>query len=163
MRVVSGLKRILSGVVLIAAAVFIAFYLKDYLDRRNPDHAVPQLRVTADGQELDVYISSYYWRFAFGQEAEKREPEIDGGAVSILDEGIVQPNVLHGGEELIYEFSQQELSVYIDRSEAYSTAVFNLADEEVYVTHEPGAYYYIVTADFERGRVSYYFRIDVRN
>ena len=149
MKIISGIRRILTGAVLVAIAAFAAYCLKDYLDRKNPDFAVPQLLVTADGQELDVYLSSYYWRFAFGREAEKREPEIDGGAVSILDEGVVQTNILHGGEELRYEFSQTELSKLIDRSEAYSTYKFDLADEETYVTHEPGAYYYKVTADFE--------------
>jgi len=161
MKIISGIRRTLIGALLIAVAVFISYCLNDYLDRRNPDYAVPQLIVTADGQELDVYLSSYYWRFAFGREAEKREPEIDGGAVSILDEGVVQINTLHGGEELRYEFSQTELSRLIDRSEAYSTYRFDLADEEAYVMHEPGAYYYKVTADFVRGRVTYYFRIDV--
>lgn len=161
MNITFGIKRILLGIVLIAAAGFIAFYLKDYMDRKNPDYAIPKLHVTADGQELDVYISSYYWRFAFGHEAQLIEPEIDGGAVRILDEGVVQPNILHGGEELSYNFTQKEKARFIDRSEAYSTVDFHLADDETTVTHKPGAYYYKVTAEFERGRVLYYFRIDI--
>lgn len=161
MRITFGIKRILLGVVLIAAAVFAAYFLKDYMDRKNPDLAIPKLLVTADGQELDVYVSSYYWRFAFGHEAEMIEPEIDGGAVRILDEGVVQPNVLQGGERLFYSFTQKEIARYIDRSEAYSTVDFHLADDEMTVTNKPGAYYYKVTAEFERGRVLYYFRIDV--
>jgi len=154
-------KRILIGIVLIAFAVFISLYLKDYIDRQSPDYAIPQLVVTADGQKLNLYLSNYIWRFPFGQEAEKIEPEIDNGAVSVLDEGFVQANILHGGEELKYEFSQQESLRYIDRSESYSTVFFQLADHERYAPNEPGAYYYKVAAEFDRGRVEYYFKIDV--
>lgn len=160
-RVLDAVKRILLGIVLIALAVFVSLYLKDFIDRQSPDYAIPQLTVTADGQKLNLYLSNYYWKFPFGSEAEKIEPEIDNGAVSVLDEGIVQANILHGGEELKYEFSQQESLRYIDRSESYSTVSFKLADNERYAPNEPGAYYYKVSAEFERGRVEYYFRIDV--
>ena len=160
-RAVNIIKRVLLGFAFISIAVIVALYLKDVLDRQNPDYAIPQLRVTADGQELDLYLSNYYWKFDFGSEAVKLEPEIDGGAVSVLDEGIVQANILHGGEELKYEFSQEESLRYIDRSEAYSTVSFQLADNERYAPNEPGAYYYRVAAEFDKGRVEYYFRIDV--
>jgi len=161
MRVISVVKRVILGAFLISLSVFVSLYLKEYMDRKNPDYAIPQLTVTADGQVLDLYLSNYYWRLNFGKEVEKLEPEIDGGAVRILDEGIVQKNTLHGGEELKYEFSQQESIRYIDRSEAYSTVSFLLADNERYAPSEPGVYYYRVSAEFERGRVEYYFRVDV--
>lgn len=160
-RTINIIKRILLGIVFITLAAFISLYIKDMIDRQEPDHAVPQLIVTADGQKLNLYLSNYYWKFPFGNEAVKIEPEIDEGAVSVLDEGIVQANILHGGEQLKYTFSQQESLRYIDRSDAYSTVSFKNADNEKYAPNEPGAYYYKVAAEFERGRVEYYFRIDV--
>lgn|GEM_PF-2096234 len=160
-RALNIIQRVFIGAVLISVAVFISLYLKDVIDRMSPDNAIPQLTVTADGQQLNLYLSNYYWRFPFGHEAEKIEPEIDNGAVSVLDEGMVQANILHGGEELKYEFSQKENLRYIDRSESYSTVSFLLADNERYAPSEPGAYYYKVSAEFESGRVEYYFRIDV--
>ena len=160
-RIFNITKRLLLGAVLIAVAVFISLFLKDLIDRQSPDYAIPQLTVTADGQKMNIYLSNYYWKFPFGHEKDKIEPEIDDGAVSVLDEGIVPANILHGGEELRYEFSQQESLRYIDRSDVYSTISFHLADNEKYAPNEPGAYYYKVAAEFERGRVEYYFRIDI--
>ncbi len=155
------IKRALVGLILIALAAFLSYYLKDYIDRKNPDYAIPKLRVTADGQEVSVYISSYYWEFAFGDTTGRDEAVLDGGAVTAIDDGLVPVTQLHGGEVLRYEFSETVNSKLIDRSESYSTIIFNQADNERYVTSEPGAYFYKVMANYDRGWVQYYFRIDV--
>ena len=153
-----SIKRILLGIVLIALAAFVAFALKDWLDRKSPQNAVPLLTVEAGGKSVAVPATGYHWVFAFGHEAERMPSPIH----EAFEQGI--PKVeLHGGEELDLVFSQQSDYVLIDRSiEPYTYDFFQPAENERTVPFEQGFYVYMVDATFKGGRVQYYFTVVVQ-
>lgn len=159
------MKRLLIGVVLVVAAAFIAVALKDYLDQKSPEYAVPHLTVTADTTEVRTHLSHYNWKFVSGKEIVVTDPMLEqldqGRGVTGWDEGMVLSTTdLGGGERLNFSFSQKYAKIHIDRTDAYDYR-FNPTDDDTTVPYEKGAYYYRVTAEFKQGRVEYYFRINV--
>lgn len=158
------MKRLLIGILLVAVAAFLALFLKDYLDQKNPESAIPQLTVTADATDVETYLSNYYWRFLSGTEVQMTAPMLEqldlGLGLAGWEDGFVPSTELGGGERLRFFFSQQETVIHVDRTDAYDYR-FNPADDDTVVPYQKGVYYYRVTAEFERGRVESYFRINV--
>lgn len=147
------MKRVLLSLVLLAAAGFSAFFVKDAMDRRHPDYAVAKLTVTADSVELPVMVAEYDWSFAFGASAKKE-------TASIIDLGL-SPMMLLGGERLELDFSQAADSVTVERSGNYD---YNFAPAEgaLSVPFESGGYVYRITAEFPSGHAVYYFYVVVQ-
>ena len=150
------MKRVIAGIILIVLSGYFALFVKEYIDRRNPEHAVAKITVTADNQPVAAKLYGYYWHFSFGGDVEVAAPEIS----EIYELGIPATEV-RGGERLEVVFSHTPDYLFINRSnEAYSYS-FSAAEDEPYVPFLPGTYVYEVFAGFERGIVSYYFVIVV--
>ena len=147
------MKKILLSLVLLAAAGFSAFLVKDAIDRRSPDYAVAKLTVTADSVEVPVTVAEYDWSFAFGGSAIREAP-------SILDLGL-SPMPLLGGERLEIKFSQHADSFALERSGNYDYN-FEPIEGDLTVPFESGGYLYRVTAQFPSGRAVYYFYVAVQ-
>ncbi|MEG0751611.1 MAG: hypothetical protein RR998_01260 [Oscillospiraceae bacterium] len=144
------MKKLLVGAVLLVCAGFVAFFVKDMIDRQHPEYAVTQLTVTADTKDVAVIVAGFDWAFPFGGRA-KRE------AADIVEQYPV-PSVLLGGEKLELIFSQPIISLSVRRSESYSYALSDIGGD-LTVPFENGAYLYEVNASFEQGSVLYYFYI----
>lgn len=147
------LKKLIIGVLLIAISGFAAYYVKDYLDRQDPQYAIPQITVKADLQPVPAVVGGYDWQFAFGERVESLPDSI----FDIVFEEIH----LKGGEELSIDFSVDPVSYSIKRSDAYSYHFFEIPIEGVSVPFESGGYTYEVVASFEDGTALYYFYIVV--
>lgn len=146
-------KKFLLGIVLLAAAAFIAFCVKETMDLSHPEYAVARLNVTADTQEIPVTIAAYDWSFFF-------KSKNVTAARDVVD--ITLPSVeLLGGERLELDFSLQPESVEIKRSESYSYSFLDAAGD-LTVPYSSGAYIYQVDAVFNRGTARYYFYIIVQ-
>ncbi|NLC78720.1 MAG: hypothetical protein GX683_03215 [Ruminococcaceae bacterium] len=145
------MKKIIIALVLFAAAGALAFVLKDYIDRTNPDYAIPQISVTADSSEVATVVSGYSWQFAFGEPVVHEE-------TPVTELSVVTTELL-GGENLGIVFSQPTKSYTVRRSESFSYDFSPTEDMEV--PFESGGYLYEVVATFESGTVQYYFYIVV--
>ncbi len=143
------MKKIIAAIVLFAFAGVIAFYLKDYIDRQNPDYAIPKMTVTADSKEIPSVVSGYSWSFRFGDKVIKEETPIV--------ELSLERAILLGGEKLDISFSQPVNSIKVRISDSYSYEMHDA--EELVVPYESGGYIYEVYADFESGAVLYYFYV----
>ncbi len=147
-------KKIVLAVVLLCLSAFAAYYVKDLLDRQNPDNARPRVEVTADGQSVPVTVAGYQWSFFLGGRYEKTPP-------SVYDIAPV-PCPLSGGESVEITFSQPAEGLTVRRSASYS---YDFSDEsgEITVPFESGGYLYEVRAEFSRGWVLCYFYIIVNS
>ncbi len=146
--------RIFLGLVLVALAGFFAFFVKDAIDRRNPQYAVPQLTVLADNRAVSSTIGGFSWRFAFGDLVEQQP-----GSVYDL---YMEENHLQGGERINLSFSVQPSSCSLRQSDAYSYRFMDIPLDEASVPYQSGGYTYEVLAEFPQGRVLYYFYIVVQ-
>ncbi len=147
-----NVKKLIIALLLLCAAGFTAFWVKDMLDRENPEYAIPKVTVTADGQEIPVTISGYKWNFTFGGVFKKISPSVyDIAQVSVS---------LKGGESLETLFSQDVKKLNISRSASYSYN-FSPTENDMTVPYEKGAYLYDMYAVFDNGSMQCYFYIIV--
>ncbi len=144
------MKKLLISIILLAVAGFLAFFIKDYIDRQNPDYAVAGLTVTADINTVSAMKAGYDWTFAFGENVKKETP-------SVVDLSIA-PTELIGGEMLELNFSINPISYTVFRSGSYNYQ-FEELSPPFEVTYDKGAYIYMVDAIFPQGQVEYYFYI----
>ncbi len=142
------MKKFLLSIILLFCAGIVAFFIKDLIDRNNPDHAVPQINVMADTNVVTTITSGYVWTFAFGEQKSK-------DSIGVVDLSIV-PTELIGGELLDISFSRTPISYTVSRSGSYNYQ-FEVVKAPFVVTYEKGGYIYKVDAEFEQGTVEYYF------
>lgn len=144
------LKKVIASLLLLACAGALAFLVKDAIDVRNPEQAVAKMTVTADTLELPVAVAGFQWEFLFGRRACKKPMPV----FEIKLEPA--PGELLGGERLELVFSQPAKKIVIKQSKNYSYDFFEV-DGDLTVPFESGIYVYKVEAEFESGRVLYYF------
>ncbi len=149
-----SIKKAILTVVLLCLSAVAAYYVKDLLDRQNPDNARPRIEVTADGRDVPVTVSGYHWDFISGGSYEKTPP-------SVYDIAPV-PHTLLGGEVIDISFSQPVKEITVRRSASYSYDFTQEADV-ITVPFENGGYIYEVRAEFSKGWMLCYFYIIVHN
>ncbi|MEA5051579.1 MAG: hypothetical protein VB021_08955 [Oscillospiraceae bacterium] len=140
-----------AALALFAVAGAAAFYLKDAIDRANPDYAVPQITVTADSKPVATLTDAYSWSFYVGGDVIREETPVPDLSLT--------PVTMLGGETLDISFSQPALETKLTRTDSYTYTFKKTQDAAV--PFESGVYIYNVFARFERGAVSYYFCIVV--
>lgn len=145
------MKKIIIALVLFAAAGAITFVLKDFIDRKNPDYAIPQIVVTADSSEVSTVVSGYSWRFVFGEPVVREETPVTELSVAATE--------LLGGEKLSIKFSQPTTDYTVRRSGSFNYD-FSPTDDMT-APYESGGYLYEVIATYESGTVQYYFYVVV--
>ena len=143
--------KILLGLVLIAAAGFLAFYVKDIMDSKEPLYNIAQISVYADSQQVETMVGSYSWQFTFEEKAEH--------TLASLNDTDFPETRLIGGEQIDVTFSVEPIRYEVRRSDAYSYQFMNEDEERLIVPYEPGGYLYEVSAEFPQGIVVYYFYI----
>ncbi|MEA4912568.1 MAG: hypothetical protein VB092_08185 [Oscillospiraceae bacterium] len=144
-------RKCIVALLLLAFAGGTAFYLKDLIDRANPDYAIPQITVTADSKAVPTITDAYSWSFYVGEDVIREETPVPDLALTAAD--------MLGGEALDIIFSQPALETKITRTDSYTYTFQRVTD--LTVPFESGFYIYNVFARFERGAVSYYFCVSV--
>ena len=146
-----NVKKIIASLVLLCVVGFIAYCVKDVIDRQYPDYARPKVTVTADGQDIPVTVAGYQWDFALGGTYHK-EPPI------VYDIKQTAVETLRGGERLEITFSQPVRELTVNRSESYSYN-FSPTEDDMIVPYESGGYLYELDAVFDNGWIKCYFYI----
>ena len=147
------LKKLLLVLLMFAAAAASGYWIKEFVDARNPQYAVPEMEVTADGQALQGVLNACSWDFLTGETCSYLGRES-------LFELEMPRNELLGGEQLEFRFSQTPQELTISRSERYSYD-FRPCGENLTVPYESGVYLYEITAQFARGYELFYLYIAV--
>lgn len=142
---------VLLAAVLIAAAGFAALYIKDKIDSRNPEYALPLVTVNAEGTDVPVTTAGFEWRFLFNGSIRREAPDIF--------ETSFPPAELLGGEELEIEYSVKPLSVKVQRTDSYSYSFFET--DSLTVPSGRGGYIYRLDIEYPRGSEICYFYIIV--
>lgn len=145
------MKKVVLAILLFALAGAVTFVLKDYIDRKNPDYAIPQIVVTADSSEVSTVVSGYSWKFAFGEPVVREETPVTELSVAATE--------LLGGEKLNISFSQPTKNFTVRRSGSFSYDFSST--EDMSVPYDSGGYLYEVVAAYESGTVQYYFYVVV--
>lgn len=146
-------RKIIIAILCFAIAGYISYWIKEIIDTRYPEYALPTVKVTADGQPLEVSMSDCSWSFLNGETYVVQPPD------NLYDVSLPHNAVL-GGEQLEIQFSQKVQVLRIYRSEPYSYN-FIMAEEDLVIPYDKGGYIYQVYAQFERGYEMIYFYVVV--
>lgn len=149
------MKKVLLAIVLLALAGLIAFGIKENIDSRYPQYAIPQLEVLADTQEVTPLLAGCDWSFRNGRRYSQE----------VTLHYYVEPiaTTLLGGEQLSIELSVADpVALNISRSDAPYSLNLEPVRGDLRVPFESGEYLYEVYATYEQGFVVYYFRIKVQ-
>lgn len=147
------IKKILLALLLFSLAAAAGYFIKETIDARYPEYALPRITATADGEELVCVMDSCSWSFLTGE-------TYNYGANESIFELELTKNELIGGETLAISFSQQPLEVSVSRSERYSYD-FSPCGDDLTVPYEAGGYLYEIWANYERGYELFYLYIVV--
>ncbi len=148
------MKKLIAAIILLAVAGVSAFYIKDYIDSRNPIYAIAQIEVTADTKPVGYTLAGYEWKFYNGKIAQM--PTASWAELNMTSEPLL------GGEQLTVTFTQPMQSSEIRRLDLERRQFgFTSITDNLIVPFESGGYLYEVRAQFRQGWVLYYFYITV--
>ncbi len=159
------LKKIALGIVLIALAASISLFIKETLDIKNPESALPDLTVSVDGMILApsmIFRAGYEWNF--WATVDRNTPlytphdittqvyPVDIAPRSIIN---LQFTIPHKDLHVSRADNPPDYSHYIQLQDTNPTDIISPAT--------PGQYIYKVEAGFGwRGSVIYYFMVNVK-
>ncbi len=156
------IRKFLLGAFLIAVCAGMTFIIKESLDTRDPETALPIITITYNDAvfpQQNIYRAGYTWSFI--TTVEKWQ------APSLLPEDlpIVPENVLADMPvEITFSQTPQTLQIY-RATGRYSTDFLEIsteADGEFYTPTTQGEYLYKVVAGWgSRGEIQYYFAMSV--
>lgn len=159
------LKKIALGAVLIALAASLSLLIKEALDIKNPESAVPDLTVSVDGMILSpsmIFRAGYEWNF--WATVDRNTPfytphdittqvyPVDIAPRSIIN---LKFSIPHKSLHVSRADNPPEFSQYIQLQDKNPTSIISPAT--------PGQYMYKVEAGFGwRGSVIYYMMFNVK-
>jgi len=157
-------KKMILGVVLIAAAALTAYILKEMLDTKNPESALPVISVryeygeNALSNEREVRRAGWEWEFFLTNE---KTPMIS------LDDVPITPVDVLPGARMTISFSKEPTDLRIfERAYAETPSEFRemafSSGNAFYTPTQPGRYYYKIYAEWPRGMIQYYFALQVK-
>ena len=150
MKYQSVIKTILT-VLLILTAGFFSLFIKDKIDSRNPEYALPIVSVSADGTSVPIETTDFEWRLFFNGTIKKEKANIYDISVD--------PAILLGGEVLQIDYSLEPVSVTIKRTDSYNYNFYEI--DNLDVPTERGGYLYELDINYKRGSETCYFYIVV--
>lgn len=155
-------KKLLLGIVLIAAAALGSFLLKETLDSNDPENNLPILTVSCgyanvltsgkDTPETFIKRAGYEWNFL---------TKIVKSPTLPPTEYPLYPITVVANTPIVINFSVPYETLKISRSNGQYDVNFVNVEGDVYTPAEPGNYCYCIEAGFKRGSIIYYFVVSV--
>ncbi|MDL2293117.1 hypothetical protein LJC60_00635 [Ruminococcaceae bacterium OttesenSCG-928-D13] len=154
--------KVVTGIVLVLMASFVTIFVRDSLNMRNPENALPNMTIYFDSNGKRVampYIHSsrrnYTWQFSLWEPVSKADFDLEPWRE-------LYPGQVNPGSKLELEFSFKPKAVAIYAA-AGESSYMEVGDSTVlYAPTSKGNYAYKVVATWGANRtVTYYFRIDV--
>ncbi len=157
-------RKLALGAALIALAALTAYILKEMLDTKNPESALPVVSVEYEygehalSNEREVRRAGWEWEFFLTKE---KTPML-----SLEDVPVTPVDVLPGARMTIH-FSKEPTDLriyrraYEDRPSEFQETGFS-SGTSFYTPTQPGRYYYRIYAEWPRGVIQYYFALQVQ-
>lgn len=155
------LKKLVLGAVLIFLSACVTMFIKESLDTKDPESALPLLTVTCGGVPItDVYRAGYEWNFF--ATVERRTPQLQEDDLPLV------PVDVRGQADVKLDFSAQPTELRVLRAQGmHSGEYLELANEDptsFRTPSVPGVYVYKVLATWRgRGNIQYYFALQVKD
>ena len=147
------IKKAIMGVIAVCIAAALSLLLKNILDARDPENALPQMSVTAGTTTVDPVRAGYEWNFIT---ITKRGPTVSAEDVPLV------PKQVQAGVPISLSFSSKEESVEIARMDGIpSEGGFLPVAGDLITPLQPGRYVYKVQVNFKKGYIIYYFAVEV--
>lgn len=156
------LRKVLLGAVLIALSVCVTIFIKETLDTKDPEAALPIITLLCNETPVppeSVYRAGYTWSFFTTVE--------DWQAPSMAPEDLpIKPVDIAANTPIVISFSSEPSALRIWRAEGmYSSDFLELSGDvpgEFLAPATAGQYMYRVNADWgSRGNIQYYFALSV--
>ena len=155
------LRKIIIGFLLLVMAAGFTLVLKETLDTKDPESALPTISVQYnDGQVQGVYRAGYSWSF-FTTIENRQAPSLAPEDLPLTPVAVLPAHPV----KITFSKTPSELRIWRAKGR-YSTDYLELSNEQegVFDTPSmPGVYLYKVKADWgSRGTIQYYFALDVQ-
>lgn len=160
-----SLKKIITGVVLVAIAAMLTLFIKERLDVKNPESALPNMTVTVDGMILApsmVFRAGYEWNF--WATVDRNTPVYSPHDIMTR----VYPVDIAPRSVMALDFTLKAKSLKVSRAddEPDHFQYIQLQDvdpDKIITPATPGRYMYKIEAGFGwRGSVIYYVMLNVK-
>ncbi len=159
------IRKLLLGAVLMAAAIFITILIRENMDVKDPEQALPTITITVNGDlrmnDKMVFRAGYEWNFL--TTVAKHTPAYTS---QTLRESLY-PVDLAPNSVLKIEFSLEPKTLRIQRASDEALENFvelaDVSDGQIITPSAPGLYLYQVEAGFGwRGSIRYFFMVRVQ-
>lgn len=160
-----GLRKIITGIILVAIAAMLTLFIKENLDVKDPEAALPTLTVTVDDMILApsmVFRAGYEWNF--WATVERNTPVYS--PKDIL--GQVYPVDIAPRSVMALDFTLKCKSLQVSRADdepdhSHYIQLQDVDPHNIITPATPGKYLYKVEAGFGwRGSVIYYLMVNVK-
>lgn len=153
-------RKLIVGMLLVITAAGLTVVIKESLDTKDPESALPIITIRCADTELQgVYRAGYTWSF-FTTVEDRQAPSLapEDLPITPVDVATAQP--------LTITFSKTPSSIRVWRAQGrYSTDYMELSSEkagELSTPNQPGTYVFRVLADWgRRGNIQYFFALTV--
>ncbi len=146
------IKRYTMALVMLVIAAFATIFIKDTVDSLDPEKSLPMINVSVGYNPPYVVRAGYEWRFGAKTVRSPYVPATD--APMIVTE-------CSPGENIVINFSTPYEYINVYQTEGLASEDFT----SLYTLKTPakeGIYVYKVEAFFEKGNISYYFTLQVK-
>lgn len=161
----TAIKKILLGTVLVILAAIAALFIKENLDVKDPESALPDLTVTVNNMTLSssmVFRAGYEWNF--WATVERHTPAYAPSDIT----SHVYPVDIAPRSVMQLSFSLRCKNMKVSRASdapeySHYIQLENVDPASIIMPASPGRYMYKVEADFGwRGSVLYYIMVNVK-
>ena len=149
------IKRYFIAFLMLILSAFGTIFIKNYVDSKNPEKALPVLSVSVGYVQPAVQRAGYTWKFGPGI-APSLSPYVSAEDVPLLVMDC------YPGHEIVINFSMQPELVTVYQTEGLANNNFKQLYSLV-TPMEEGIYVYKIAAEFEKGDILYYFAVQVKN
>jgi hypothetical protein len=146
------LRRYIIAAILLVASAYGAIIIKAKIDSRNPELSLPEISVAIGYNPPYVVRAGYTWRFGF--------QTVYSPFVSAVDVPLMVTDA-RPEENISITFTMVDELVELFMTKGKDNDDFK--KQYTWITpKEEGVYVYRVNAEFEKGKVQYYFAINVK-
>ena len=159
-------RKLVIGAVALAVAICITIFIRENMDVKDPESALPTLTVTMNGSAAmapgSVFRAGYEWNFL--TTTEKSTPVYSSADLRQVTPPVPMPSRTY----LDLDFSIKPKSVVISRADDEKLEAFmeliDVGSGPIITPAATGLYMYRVVADFGwRGSIIYFFTVQIQN
>ena len=158
-------KKLITGAILMTAAIFISVMIRENMDVKDPEQALPTFGIVVNGElrlnESTIFRAGYEWNFL--TTVAKDTPAYTSESIRQK----IYPVEVPPNSVLELEFSMQPKSMRLQRASdpqlEHFVELADVSDGQLIAPSSPGLYLYQVESSFGwRGSIRYFFLVRVQ-